>query len=524
MSKQSKQGILSYRIEEDGANLNLTGLAGLAPYVDLSAAQLWQAGLIVASGLMGSIRRNLCIRAGEQGWTDEQIVTALILLNLAGGDCVDDLDRLESDEGLGKLVGCLEKSGLPRRIRRQMKKRWRKDRKRSIASASAARRYLSAFHDEDQEKLRMPGKAFIPKANDNLRGLYRINADLLKFVDSIAQSIIATLDLDATVIETWKKEALYCYKHYPAYQPYNIWWAEQEMMLISEFRDGNVPAGYDQLRVLKEGLSYLPKGVKVVRVRSDTAGYEHKLLRYCESAQNKRFGRIEFAISCDVSWEFKEAVSKVAESEWQPVYKEVEGKQIKTGREWAEVCFVPEAIGRSMKSPEYRYMATREALANRPLCGMQDMQPTLPFQTMTWKSVTYKVFGVVTNMDWDGEKIIRFHDGRCGKSEEAHKVLKEDFAGGKMPSAKFGANAAWWQIAILAMNLSSVMKRLVLGGSWSNKRMKAIRFKIICVPGRIIEKGRQVYLRLRRGHEALGLLIGMREQIAKMAWSPPAGA
>lgn len=180
------------------------------------------------------------------------------------------------------------------------------------------------------------------------------------------------------------------------------------------------------------------------------------------------------------------------------------------------LCY--ERDGAHLNSPTYRYLATREALHNQPLAGMQ---ATLPFQTMRRKGVTYKIFGVVTNMDWEGEKLIRWHDGRCGKCEEAHKILKEDFAGGKLPSAKFGANAAWWQIAVIAMNLNSMMKRLVLKGSWANKRMKAIRFKIISIPGRIIEKGRQLHLRLREGHEAVALLIGMREVIAKMPWSPP---
>ena len=36
----------------------------------------------------------------------------------------------------------------------------------------------------------------------------------------------ATLDMDATLIETQKREALYCYKHFKAYQPLNTWWAE----------------------------------------------------------------------------------------------------------------------------------------------------------------------------------------------------------------------------------------------------------------------------------------------------------
>lgn len=58
-------------------------------------------------------------------------------------------------------------------------------------------------------------------------------------------------------------------------------------MLHTEFRDGNIPAGYQNLRVLKEALGYLPDGVKKVRLRSDNAGYQHDLLKYCETGKNK---------------------------------------------------------------------------------------------------------------------------------------------------------------------------------------------------------------------------------------------
>jgi hypothetical protein len=38
----------------------------------------------------------------------------------------------------------------------------------------------------------------------------------------------------------------------------------------------------------------------------------------------------------------------------------------------------------------------------------------------------YKVFGIVTNMDWDGEELIPWLYKRCGESEEAHSVMKDD--------------------------------------------------------------------------------------------------
>jgi hypothetical protein len=511
MSKQSKQGVLSYRIEREAASPTFTALAGLAPYLDL----------ICGSGLMASMRRNLGVRDGDQGWTDEQITTSLILLNLAGGESVEDLEQLNTDKGLAKLLSLTEKHGLCRRARREFERRWRKTRTRSVASPSAARRYLGAFHDEEQEELRVAGKAFIPEANVNLLGLRRVNADLLAFAQRSDKQKEATLDIDATLIETLKAMALYCYKGFRAYQPFNIYWAERGMMLHTEFRDGNVPAGYQQTRVLKEALSYLPEGVVKVRVRSDTAGYEHELLRYLASEEKERFGVIEFAISCDVTQEFRKAVGAAAESDWRPVYRDVRGRLEKTGREWAEVCFVPNQIAFSSKDPVYRYIATREALKDQPLPGMEDKQPELPFQTMRRKGVTYKIFGVVTNMDWDGERLIRWHDARCGKCEEAHKILKEDFAGGRMPSGEFGVNAAWWQIAVLSMNLSAVMNRIVLGGQWLGRRMKAIRFLIINVPGRVMEKARQLCLKLGKDHKALDLLIGMRRRIGSLSASPP---
>ncbi len=63
----------------------------------------------------------------------------------------------------------------------------------------------------------------------------------------------------------------------------------------------------------------LPEGVENVYLRSDTAGYQHDPLKYCEKGENKRFGRIEFAIGADVSKEFKKAVAEA--DEWRPFEK-----------------------------------------------------------------------------------------------------------------------------------------------------------------------------------------------------------
>ena len=69
---------------------------------------------------------------------------------------------------------------------------------------------------------------------------------------------------------------------------------------------------------------------------------------------------------------------------------------------------------------------------------------------------------------------------------------------------------------ILAMNFNTIMKRLVLGGSWVSRRMKAIRFSFINIPGRIVERSRELIIRLVKGHSSLELYLEARERIMEM--------
>lgn len=92
-------------------------------------------------------------------------------------------------------------------------------------------------------------------------------------------------------------------------------------------------------------------------------------------------------------------------------------------------------------------------------------------------------------------------------------MMKEDLAGGKLPSQLFGANAAWWQIMILAYNVNSAMKRLVLGEKWAPSRVKAIRFWLINLPGRVLERGRQLFVRLVGGHPSNEILLEARRRM-----------
>ena len=505
------QGTLPFQYSEEESSTGMTALSGLACYLEMAEA----------AGVWESIRRHLRLRVEGQGWTDVQVVTSLILLNLAGGESVDDLRTLESDEGLGRLLRMSETHRMRRSERRAQCKRWRKERRRSVPSPSAVFRYLGEFHDPSEEYRRQAHTAFIPRATEGLNGLCKVNADLVGFVGSHTQPTTATLDMDATLIETHKDQALYCYRKYKAYQPLTTYWSEADLVVHSEFRDGNVPAGHQQLRVLRESLEYLPSGVEQVMLRSDTAGYQQELLRYCAEGRSERFGVIGFAVGVDVTQAFRQAVSETAADEWKDMYRKVGEDAEYTGQQYAEVCFVPNWVGHSRNNPVYRFLAIREPLRKPPLPGMDaQLELSVPIMEMA-DGAWYKVTGIVTNRDLPGDELIRWYRQRCGKGEEVHSVLKEDLAGGRLPSGLFGVNAAWWAISVLAFDLNSAIKQLALGSQWVSKRLKAIRFGIINLPGRVVRHARRLIIRLPRGHPSFELLVDARRTTLAMANAPP---
>ena len=151
-----KQGLLAFQYEEEKSTTGMTALSGLMTYVEL----------MHVAGLRSSVERRVGLRGGGQGWTDSQIITSLILLNLAGGESVVDLEVLEKDAGLCRVLRHAETHGMRRRERRALKARWRGERWRSVPSDSVVFRYLERFHDAGEEAKREAHRAFIPSPND----------------------------------------------------------------------------------------------------------------------------------------------------------------------------------------------------------------------------------------------------------------------------------------------------------------------------------------------------------------------
>ena len=106
-------------------------------------------------------------------------------------------------------------------------------------------------------------------------------------------------------------------------------WAEMNVIVADEFRDGNVPAIQEPLRVARCAFNALPAEVKERYFRGDSACYNEELLtwlRHEDRAEGPK-GLIGFAVSAPMVKPLKEEILGLAEDQWKS--HSAEGEVIK---------------------------------------------------------------------------------------------------------------------------------------------------------------------------------------------------
>ena len=121
---------------------------------------------------------------------------------------------------------------------------------------------------------------------------------------------------------------------------------------------------------------------------------------------------------------------------------------------------------------------------------------------------------IVTNMGWEGGRLILWHYGRGGAIEQIHDRIKNDLAGGVLPCAEFGANAAWWRLQCLTWNLVRALQLYVLPDDFQNCHLKKLRLWLFNIAGKVVTHARQLILKLSEGHPIFEIYQKARLKIA----------
>jgi hypothetical protein len=397
---------------------------------------------MLALGLDELVETWLPLRERQRGYGEFDKLHAVVLVQAAGGDCVEDVRILARDAGWLRLVD------------------------RPWPSPDTLHDFLAAFHDEGTLAQRPLDGAWIPEEPPALQALAEINRRVVHRAVAGLPVPRATLDLDATLIESQKRDALPHYKGGRGYQPTAVLWAEQDLVVADQFRDGNVPAGTQTREVARQAVAALPGAVHERAFRGDSACYDEKLLKYLVREQ------IAFTISADMTAELR-GVCQAPGVAW--VRLEERGYETV---DVAEVEFTPGEWPKT--AAPLRYVALRFQPTQGSLFGEAP-----------------KYLAVVTNR-WDVEptELVRWHWGKAGTIEPTHDVTKNELAAGVLPSGKFGANAAWYRLTLLTYNVLTVLRRRALPERFHAARPKRLRYEVFTVPAEIHTHARQLTARL----------------------------
>lgn len=436
----------------------------------LAEATSAHAGLLAVSrafrslGIPGMVEANLPLRKRQRGFSEAQIIESLVMLQVAGGECPEDMGLLAQDACLERGLGY------------------------APPKATAAREFLERFHDKELEKLRparSEQKSFIFPASGPVAALQAVQAGCVRRIAQLYEEHgqgqkIATIDQDATIIESHKRAALFHYEGGRGYQPMVAVWAELDLAVADEFRDGNVPAKQAPLTCAQMAFAALPAGVGQRYFRGDSACHEHELLDWLKHPDRAKEpgGRIGFGVSAVMSPALGGALKKVKEREWKTFGMEEDG----TLRQWAEVDFVPGEDYESKESQPLRYV------------GLRLLKP----QGLLFADGSDRHYhAVITNQkEMDGGRLLQWHREKAGTVEHTHDEVKNELGGGQMPSQRFGVNGAWFKLALLAYNVVSAMKGLCLEGEERTVRLKKFRLLMIHLPGRMNRNNCVMGLRL----------------------------
>jgi len=354
--------------------------------------------------------------------------------------------------------------------------------------------FLGQFHDPACWAERPADKpAYVPPESAGLRGLDTINRAVVAR-GAAATTTRATIDHDGTIIEAHKRDAKVAYEGTRGYQPLVAVWAEEQLIVADEFRDGNVAGGEDPLSSAKRAMEHLPPWVKERYFRGDSASYYRPLLQYLVAEG------IGFTISADMTKELQACCRAVLEADW--VELETRSRE-RVDR--AEVEFTP---GDWPKDAwPLRYVAVRFT----------------PLQAELFDA-TPKYLAIVSNRTGvEPGALLRWHWQKAGTIEHVHRVMKDELGAGVMPSGRFGANAAWFRINALTFNVLTVLKRRALPERMREARPKRLRFEWFTLPGKLAVHQRRLSVRTSVSAERLEEVAAARGHLLDMLEARRAG-
>ena len=371
----------------------------------------------------------------NRGYGAETFIKPILATLLGGGESLEDIERINSDESLKKVI--------------------------RIEKIPVSQAYGEWLRRIGSDKASFSG---LGEAQKGIKHPIIKSTNLKEF----------TLDLDAVEIIADKKEAEWTYKNNKGYMPMLAFLKEVPVCIVEEFREGNDVPQNRNADIIRQSKSEMPEETTITRVRIDSAGYQAEVINECDNEDYP----ITFYIGASLDSAVQKAILSIPEKEWLPL-KDKHGND--TDREVAETIHCMNKTKQSFRLVVQRFVPKKK-------------KNTVD-QVALFSAVEYRYRAIATNSTETCEEVVYFYNDR-GQEENYNKEIKNGFSMRHMPCGQFEANAVWFRLGVMAYNLFIALKYLAFPPEWRQKTIKSMRWQLFQVAGKWVDHARQIVLKM----------------------------
>ncbi len=294
---------------------------------------------------------------------------------------------------------------------------------------------------------------------------------------------VVVLDVDATIVVTHSEKELASptFKKTFGYHPIGVWCDNTGEFLAAALRTGRAGSNTatDHIQVLGEAIAQIPMPYRRrLLIRCDGAGASHLLLDWLHAQGQVRGRNLHYSVGFTIGENVRHAITELPAGTWSPALK-ADG-EVRDGGEVAEVTGLLDLTG---WPAGMRVILRRE----RPHPGAQ---LSLFEAHDGWR---YQAFATNTTSG-----TLQFLEARHRAHARVEDRIRhaKDSGLGRFPSREFGINQTWLTLTMIAADLVAWLKMLALDGDLAKAEPKALRYRLLHVPARLVHGARRRRLRL----------------------------
>jgi hypothetical protein len=237
----------------------------------------------------------------------------------------------------------------------------------------------------------------------------------------------------------------------PSYQPLLCFEGKTGDIWEGIYLSGDIHPAPHTIDILERSISKLPSGIREIRMRGDSAFYDHTIAEYLQEVPA-----------------FYSIVARITKP-IQHYFGSLRYEEIFPGFWVSEFEYKPWRWKTSQ-----RFIVVRRLIPEKP-----------SWQLSLFKMAGYTYHVIVTNLSLKPLNLWRFYNQRA-TGELIIRELLEAYTLGKIPTKQWASNQAYFHLVLFAFNLINWFKRLCLPTDWQRLNLQTIRNRLFLVPAQLV--------------------------------------